>query len=194
MTYDTYRIIFYASITLAVACFLLAGALFFLLNIPAVIGDLTGSTERKAIANIRNRSENGTEAAMEFELGKSQKLPGDSRKLGRGSGNTSGMGFVVNTAKINTQVLANEAKEAYETTILSQNNETTLLNETSSYGETSVLSTAPSYGETSLLSENLGFGDTTELNQAMVSMNASESSAYVIEYEIMLIHTDEVIA
>ena len=104
MTYDTYRLIFYASIALAVFCLLLAIALFFLLNIPAVIGDLSGSTERKAIANIRNRNESGANGfgAGILEMGNSSNLSGKVRDLSKVRGNTDGMGFVINTAKFNT--------------------------------------------------------------------------------------------
>ena len=200
MTYDAYRIVFYAGIVLAVIFLLLAFLLFFVLNIPAVIGDLTGSTQRKAIESIRNRNANDPESGS-FELGKSQKLGGDSNKLGRKHSHTGSMGIAVNTAKFNTQTLANEARESYETTVLAQANETTVLSDAPLAGETTVLSENGNYGETSVLTESAaygqtataGFGETTELGQGSFT-SAGANNGFAIEYEITLTHTEEVIA
>ncbi len=210
MTYDTYRLIFYASIALAVFCLLLAIALFFLLNIPAVIGDLSGSTERKAIANIRNRNESGGNGfgAGILEMGNSSNLSGKVRDLSKVRGNTDGMGFVVNTAKFDTNMLASEAKASYETTVLSQqSNETTVLSQQSN--ETTVLGNGGASQETTVLSPfdnpavasgnyySTGFGETAVLEQALMQPPASAPetfSQFVIEYEITFVHTDEVIA
>ncbi|MBR4733748.1 MAG: hypothetical protein IK081_13370 [Lachnospiraceae bacterium] len=210
MTYDTYRLIFYASIALAVFCLLLAIALFFLLNIPAVIGDLSGSTERKAIANIRNRNESGANGfgAGILEMGNSSNLSGKVRDLSKVRGNTDGMGFVINTAKFNTNALATEARESYETTLLTpESNETTVLaqpgNETTVLGnggasqETTVLSPFDNPASASGNYYSTGFGETAVLNQAPMQPAASTpemASQFVIEYEITFIHTDEVIA
>ena len=210
MTYDTYRLIFYASIALAVFCLLLAIALFFLLNIPAVIGDLSGSTERKAIANIRNRNESGANGfgAGILEMGNSSSLSGKVRDLSKVRGNTDGMGFIINTAKFDTNTLASEAKASYETTVLSQqSNETTVLSQQGN--ETTVLGNGGASQETTVLSPfdnpasasgnyySTGVGETAVLNQAPMQPAASTpemASQFVIEYEIMFIHTDEVIA
>ncbi|MCR5460142.1 MAG: hypothetical protein K6F51_09620 [Acetatifactor sp.] len=219
MTYDTYRLIFYASIALAVFCLLLAIALFFFLNIPAVIGDLSGSTERKAIANIRNRNESGANGfgAGMLDIGNSSNLSGKVRDLSKVRGNTDGMGFIVNTAKFDTNALAAEAKESYETTLLApESNETTVLtpdsNETTvlspQSNETTVLSNGGTSQETTVLSPfenpstagnyfNAGVGQTASLNQAQMQPPVSMpdlNSQFVIEYEITYIHTDEVIA
>lgn len=219
MTYDTYRLIFYASIALAVFCLLLAIALFFFLNIPAVIGDLSGSTERKAIANIRNRNESGANGfgAGMLDIGNSSNLSGKVRDLSKVRGNTDGMGFIVNTAKFDTNALAAEAKESYETTLLApESNETTVLtpesNETTvlspQSNETTVLSNGGTSQETTVLSPfdnpstagnyfNTGVGQTASLNQDQMQPPVSvpeSTSQFVIEYEITFIHTDEVIA
>ena len=56
MTYETYRIIFIAG---AVACGVMLAVsvlLFFLLKVPHLIGDLSGSTARKAIRGIREKN------------------------------------------------------------------------------------------------------------------------------------------
>ena len=49
MTYDTYRIIFIAGLILSIVMLLLTVLIFFLLNIKSAIGDITGSSKRKAI-------------------------------------------------------------------------------------------------------------------------------------------------
>ena len=49
MTYDVYRYIFLGGAGLAALCLILSIVLFFVLRIPSVIGDLTGSTAKKAI-------------------------------------------------------------------------------------------------------------------------------------------------
>lgn len=216
MTYDVYRLIFYAGIVLSIVCLLLAITLFFFLKIPAVIGDLSGSTERKAIASIRNRNESGENGfgAGKLEIGNSGNLSGKVRDLSKVRGNTDGMGFVVNTAKFNTNALASEARESYETTLLTQeSNETTVLggNETTVLGgnETTVLGGTGTTNETTVLSPfdnpaaasgnyySTGFGETAILNQEQMQppVSAPEMvSQFVIEYELTFIHTDEVIA
>ena len=77
------------------------------------------------------------------------------------------------TTKIGTQQLAAEAQQAYETSLLEDNgsNETTVLNISAS-----------------------GAGETTVLEQTVVEQGVDNSNAFVIEYEITFIHTDEVIA
>ena len=57
MTYETYRLIFLVGAIAAGLMVIAAVVLFFVLKIPRVIGDLTGSTARKAIAGIRSQTE-----------------------------------------------------------------------------------------------------------------------------------------
>ncbi len=59
MTYEHYRMIFFAGAILAGLFLLAAAVLFFALKIPAVIGDLSGYTARKAIRQIRAGNETG---------------------------------------------------------------------------------------------------------------------------------------
>ena len=63
MTYETYRYIFVIAAVLCGVMFGVSVLLFFLLKIPAVIGNLSGSTARKSIRTIEEKSswkENGT--------------------------------------------------------------------------------------------------------------------------------------
>lgn len=56
MTYEVYRIIFISAGIMAGILLFLAIVLFFGLNIPKLIGDLTGRNAQKAIQNIREKN------------------------------------------------------------------------------------------------------------------------------------------
>lgn len=57
MSYEMYRYIFLGALIACGIFFVIAVILFFTLNIPKVISDLTGRTARKAIENIRMQNE-----------------------------------------------------------------------------------------------------------------------------------------
>ena len=57
MTVQTWEIISVVSFVLAVAMLAVAGLLFWIDQIPKVIGDITGKTAQKAIEDIRKQSE-----------------------------------------------------------------------------------------------------------------------------------------
>jgi len=63
MTYEIYRYIFLGGAILAGIMFALSVILFFLLRIPDVIGDLSGSNARKAIKKIKQDSQKREEEA-----------------------------------------------------------------------------------------------------------------------------------
>ena len=127
------------------AAVLLAAAvvLFFVLNIPAVIGDLTGRTARKAIEDIRNRNETQTEK-KDVHNKKDNKRQNSA--------------YSFKTQKISTMQLASENQAAGngETVVLDEGGATTVLNEG---GATTVLNEA---GATTVLNEA---GVTTVLNE-----------------------------
>ena len=174
MTYDIYRYIFFGGAGLAGLSLIIAVILFFVLKIPSVIGDLTGSTARKAIENIRNQNESSGDktyksSAVNRERGKlTDKITPTGTLI---KNPTDLMGGAMATTKIGTQQLAAEAQQAYETSLLEENgsNETTVLNTS-------------------------GAGETTVLEQTAVEQGAGNTNIFVIEYEITFIHTDEVIA
>ncbi|MBR6051027.1 MAG: hypothetical protein IKP68_07470 [Clostridia bacterium] len=174
MTYDIYRYIFFGGAGLAGLCLIIAVILFLVLRIPSVIGDLTGSTARKAIENIRNQNESSGDktyksSAVNRERGKlTDKITPTGTLI---KNPTDLMGGAMATTKIGTQQLAAEAQQAYETSLLEDNGS----------NETTVLSSS-------------GAGETTVLEQTAVEQGADNSNIFVIEYEITFIHTDEVIA
>ena len=117
--------------------FLVAIALFFLLNVPKLIGDISGSTAKKAIEAIRQQNENTGDKAykpspVNAARGKLTDKISPSGKLER---RTSGMGIGAQTEKFDTTELL-EAAQA--TTLLSTGNETTVLNQSES-GATTLL-------------------------------------------------------
>lgn len=137
MTYDVYMMIFEVGRILAILMFVVSLILFFALKIPAVIGDLSGATARKAIENIRNQNEESGEkayksSAVNKERGKLTDKISPSGSLH--SKPSDKLGFGMKTEKISTQRL--DSEDAGETTVLSAANETTVLS--SSIGETEV--------------------------------------------------------
>ena len=98
----------------------------------------------------------------------------------------------LHTAKFSTQTLSSEAKNSYETTLLTpESNETTVLGSVETSSETTVLSPF----ENPAANFNAGYNETTVLSQEQLQPAANSYDAtFVIEYEITLIHTEEVIA
>lgn len=137
------------SYILAAVLFLVAIALFFLLQVPKLFGDVTGSTARKAIETIRQQNEStGDKAYKPSAVNAARgKLTDKISPSGRLEQRITGMGVAAQTEKFDTTDLNPQSDETTilssgnETTVLSSaNNETTVLNETTTVGETTVLS------------------------------------------------------
>lgn len=78
MEYQDYLYIFYGGAVMAGIMLIVSVLLFIFLKIPTVIGDLTGSNARKAIADIRSQNENSRDdstSAMVTEKISIWKLP-----------------------------------------------------------------------------------------------------------------------
>lgn len=127
MTYETYRYIFIGSAILAGVMLLVSLALFIVLHIPKVIGDLSGATARKAIEDIRNQNMNTGEkvhktSKVNKERGRLTEKISPSGNLLKKSGNASAGAMA--TEKIGTEMLSSSG----ETTQLNlTGNETTVL-------------------------------------------------------------------
>ncbi len=179
MTYEIYRYIFLGGAILAGIMFAVSVLVFFLLKIPTVIGDLTGANARKAIERIRNQNEKTGDktyrsSPVNRERGKiTDKISPSGRLIENPS---HPLGGAMSTEKISTHQLHPEDGTT-ETTVLTCADETTVLTgELTGANETTVLSSENPTSETTVL-------DTQTF-----------SNAFVIEYEITYIHTDEVIA
>lgn len=134
---------------LSLAAYIVAGvlllisiALFFLLDVPKLYGDVSGRTAKKAIEAIRQQNEEtGNKAYKPSAVNEARgKLTDKITPSGRLESQTSGLAVSVGTEKFATSALQ------------PQSNETTVLN--SSANETTVLSGTLSteFGETTLLS------------------------------------------
>lgn len=174
MSYEVYRYIFIGAAILCGVMFIVSVLLFILLRVPKIISDLSGATARKAIQSIREQNERtGDKAykvsAFNLERGKlTDKISPSGNVIQQAQQQMYGM----DTSKIATQHLA-EQGEMDKTTVLASNDTTVL---ESPVGETSIL-TEPAIGETSVLNENMPI-----------------DNAFVIEFEITYIHSNEVIA
>lgn len=138
--------------TVSLICFGIAGlflliavVLFFIMDVPALIGEVTGATERKAISNIRLQNE---------EMGntgstKSKRSERKSVQRHRGSGADIGTAKL-STAQLNTNTV-NEP-DSQTTVLQSSDNETTVLKQ-SSDNETTVLRQS-SDNETTVLKQS----------------------------------------
>ena len=163
--------------------FLVAVALFFLLDVPKLYGDVSGRTAKKAIEAIRQQNEStGNKAykpsAVNAERG---KLTDKITQSGRLQSQTAGLPVSVGTEKFATSTLA------------PQSNETTVLDGPA--GETSVL--AQPAGETTVLTGTLPAsqsGETTVLvGGAQQVETASADSKFTVDVEMSFTGSSEVI-
>ena len=178
MTYEMYRYIFLGALAACGLFFVIATILFFTMNIPKVISDLTGRTARKAIENIRMQNEQSGDksyqsSAVNLERGKLTDKISKSGRLTPRSETPFGTGVI--TEKISTGKLEQPAGEttvlaADETSVLAAN-ETPVLN--ADIGETMVLSPADN-GQADVPKEQY-------------------PHTFAVEYEITFVHTSEVI-
>ena len=169
MTYEIYRYIFIGAASLCGLMLILTIILFFVLKIPAVLGDLSGATARKAIRRIRE--ENGTEngrTSVNHSRGRITDRMTPSGRVIPAAPPT--FGALPVTSKIRTQ----ELQTAGGTTILQPvSEETTVLPETLEW-QTAAEQAAPAAEETTLLPQYI-------------------QPVFAIEFEITYIHTKECI-
>lgn len=163
---------------LSAVMFLIALALFFLLDVVHLVGDVTGSTARKAIEDIRKGNEiSGDKAYKPSAVNKARgKLTDKISPSGQLIQRTAGLGVATGTAKLST------------TELLPQSDETTVLDAPSD--ETAVLSVQTN--ETTLLSQNTN--ETTVLSQATsAAVSAVHDTAFALELEMSFIGSSELI-
>ena len=176
MSYEIFRYIFIGGAILTGVMFVVTVFVFFFLNIPNVIGDLTGANARKAIEDIRSHNERTGEKTYRSshtnrERGKlTDKITASGRILKEPSRSLYG---AMATEKITTQKLS-QNDIAPATTLLDekvpQSAETTLLDvNVPQSAETTLLDVkAPQSAETTLLDETASqFPATTLLDRNM---------------------------
>ncbi len=149
MSVELIQILSLISYVVAVVFFLVTIALFFLLNIPKVFGDITGANARKAIENIRQQNEiSGDKAYKPSPVNAVRgKITDKISPSGKIKSRTNGIGVAVETEKLTAEQLVRDAQETTvlndigsETTVLSAlESESTVLNSEGKVGETTVL-------------------------------------------------------
>ena len=165
MTYEMYRYIFVIAAVLCGVMFGVSVLLFFLLKIPAVIGNLSGSTARKSIRTIEEKSswkENGTNDPDE-----NWKSRGRLTDKISPSGRVQPLPHMTGQMDIITTKIATQRM-----TSMPQSEETVVLTEKTASDITTQLENVQSCGETTLL----------------------EEAEFEIELDITYIHTDEIVA
>lgn len=139
---------------LAGVLFVIAVVLFFILNVPKLYGDITGSIAKKAIENIRQQNEStGNKAYKPSPVNASRgKITEKISGSGELENKYNSVGVSVETERIDNY---NLSANGNETTILLDNqpaNETTILSENQYANETTILSDNQSTNETTVLS------------------------------------------
>lgn len=161
MTYEIYRYIFIGGAILSAVMFVTALLLFFVLHIPRVIGDLSGSTARKAIEDIRNKNISSGDktyksSVINKERGKITDKITESGHLIKAPSNE--IGGAMATEKIATQ----EISYQNETQVL-QGNETTILPQNNPSGNETVVLSQENYGNVFEIEFDITFIHTNEV-------------------------------
>ena len=183
MTYEMLRTVFIAGAVLSVLMLLISVFLFLFLNVPMIIGELTGTNARKGIAQIRDKAGQSIGNHQTGKLARGVKDSLAKHQSFAGNGAEKDI-----TEKIITEELHQTGTEN-ETALLGnmQQNGTSLLGNMQQ-AETSLLENMQRDG-TSLF-ENVQQGSDT-LSAADAAYGKSIDSDFEIEYEITYIHTDE---
>lgn len=178
--------------TLSLVMYILSGlmllltiSLIFLLNIPKVVGDITGSTARKAIEDIRHRNTaSGDKTYKPSSVNMARgKITDKISPSGRLQKYASGINVSVTPERIKTAKLAAQSDE---TTVLEeQSGETAVLEEQS--GETTVLAPeSESANETTVLAEP---------NKPVPppSLYPHSNAGFILEFEMGFLGSEEII-
>ncbi len=174
MTYDMYRYIFIGAAILCGIMLVASIITFIVLKIPKIIGDLSGATARKAIKNIREQNESTGD--------KSYKVSAVNASRGKLTDKITPSGNIIHQYQTQMRLgIETQELEDNQTTVIGVYDETSVL---SSYNETSVLGNA---GETSVLDNNM-------YDETSVLTGVAANTTFNIEYEITLIHTNEIIS
>lgn len=136
-----YTVMGYGGLVLAIACLVFAIVLFINWNIPKILGDITGHSQRKAIERIQREGYEASASKQEAirnvnETGKITIRKTDTEEI-RMSQRESAVATEDTTTVLNqtaeeedtTTVLSRTAEEEDTTTVLNQENVTTVLND-----------------------------------------------------------------
>ena len=127
MTVEMLNTLSFSSFIASGIMFLIAVALFFLLDIPKVVGEVSGKTAKKSIQQIQKHNEGDSERILHSSSNSNVTRPGKSGRMGVGTEKIAGKQKLDPSNE--TTLLAsnqNAVAASNETTVLTSN-ETTLL-------------------------------------------------------------------
>lgn len=190
MSAELYQNISIVAFVLAAIFFIVAVILFFVLDIPAVLGELSGKTAAKQVAEIRAANKNAVAKRRPVSTSPSTTQRTTSKLV---QNTTNQLGKTGQTRKANTieetELLAeNTGAESYETELLQPETEL-LINETELLSpETELLTNETTLlgPETTLLSP-----ETTLLSPETTLL--SPQVEFEIIQDVMIVHTEEFI-
>lgn len=189
MSYET---MMYIGIGVSVVMFVLSIILFVQLNIPRVIGGLSGYSARKEIASIREQNEQSGKKGYQTSpvnraRGKITTPLGQKANSGRLAQMTADLTRVINK----TQTLSPQQMQGAETTLLgaSEQNATTVLG--NNEANATILGAAEPNATTIL-----GYNTAVITPQNIPELDANtepQSFAFEIEVDLAVTHTNEII-
>lgn len=195
LSYDQFMIMFYCGLVGSVLFLIVTVILLFVLKIPAVIGDLSGSTQRKAILEIRNN--NGKIKSVKTSSVNSSKIRITEKMYSQSSKKVEQTDKIipnVTTARLkNVKSVNNSANVSEETQILQVES-----NETSVLETNDVTSFSNFQGENGTVIDQNGnyTGQTTVLDnetQVLVQSETENIVSFAIRTEITLFESTEII-
>lgn len=195
LSYDQFMIMFYCGLVGSVLFLIVTVILLFVLKIPAVIGDLSGSTQRKAILEIRNN--NGKIKSVKTSSVNSSKIRITEKMYSQSSKKVEQTDKIipnVTTARLkNVKSVNNSANVSEETQILQVES-----NETSVLETNDVTSFSNFQGENGTVIDQNGnyTGQTTVLDnetQVLVQSETENMVSFAIRTEITLFESTEII-
>ena len=138
MTVEMLNTLSFASFIASGVMFLTAVALFFLLDIPKVVGEVSGKTAKKSIQQIQKHNEGDSERVLHSSQNSNVTRPGKSGRMGVGTEKIK-----TGSSNETTLLASNQADPpaANETTVLISN-ETTLLTDNSYVAESAKIVSA----------------------------------------------------
>lgn len=180
MGYDEFITLFYVAMAICLVMFVVSVVLFFKLRIIAVIGDLSGSTAKKAIETMRERNQaSGVKAHKPSHVNQARgKVTDKMSASGRVKEMSAKLIINTGTSKIHTAELIGN-----ETTVLADSQETTVLAQETTVLADSQETTVLAYEGAEVLSSN---SDNLPKN---VSVNVSD--VFDVEDDIVFTHTNE---
>ena len=185
MTYEAYTWMCYISAGLSGLMAIISVALFFKLKIVKVVGDLTGSNAKKAIRDIKEKSNAAGKAI--YNTGRINQNRGRITDRISNSGNLQQTG-IGSDLGIGTEKLS-----------FRDENATTVLYENSTSNKTTVLSQNSQLNETTVLYDNLQSAEkispetVSNKNQNTFKSN-NDIQQFLIEQDITFTHSNERIA